>query len=199
MLTINHIKDFALLHADIAYILIILGVILEGEIVVILAGIFAHLGSLNIFVAFGAIFLAGGIKSIIGYTLGNYLKNNHSQLPAVCKVKDRISRFLPHFNDRPFLSIFLSRFLVFGIYWFALIFAGFKKTKLRTFIRAEIASLVTWTIVMLSLGYFFSYTALSISRDVRNFLGLILLFFIGFFILEKIVGFFVKLFENKYL
>jgi hypothetical protein len=48
---------------------------------------------------------------------------------------------------------------------------------------------------MLSIGWIFSYTALSISRDVRNFLGMILIFFIMFFILEKIIAFFIEVFE----
>lgn len=198
MLSIKHIADFALLHADIAYILIILGVIIEGEIVVILAGIFAYFGSLNIFIALAVTIFAGGLKSLIGYSIGFYMQKNRSDLPLVCRVESRVSRFFPRFNDRPFWSIFLSRFLVFGIYWFALIFAGFNKIKLKTFIKAEIASLVTWSMFMLSIGYFFSYTAISISKDVRNFFGLILIFFIGFFILEKVLGFIVKLFENKY-
>lgn len=198
MLTIKHIADFALLHADIVYILIAIGVIIEGEIAVILAGIFAHLNSLNVFVVFGVVVFAGAIKSVLGYSLGFYLQKNRSEMPIVHRIGNRVNRFFPKFQERPFWSIFLSRFLVFGIYWFALIFAGFNKTKLRTFIKAEISSLVVWSVFMLSLGYFFSHTAISISLDVRNFLGLIIVFLIGFFVLEKIIGFFVKLFENKY-
>jgi hypothetical protein len=46
---------------------------------------------------------------------------------------------------------------------------------------------------MLSIGFFFSYTALSISRDVRKFLGIILVFFLIFFVIEKIVAFIIEL------
>jgi membrane protein DedA with SNARE-associated domain len=198
MLSIQHIADFALLHASLVYILIILGVIVEGEIAVILAGIFAHLGSLDFSMAFVVVLFAGAIKSVLGYSLGYYLQKNRADLPFICKIENRVRRFFPKFNDRPFWSIFISRFLIFGIYWFALIFAGFNKTKLRIFIKAEILSLFAWSIVMLSLGYFFSHTAISISLDVQNFMGLIIIFLIGFFILEKILGFIVKLFENKY-
>lgn len=198
MLSITHIADFALLHASLIYLLIILGVIIEGEIAVILAGIFAHLGALDIYVALAVVVFAGAIKSVLGYSIGYYLQKNRSELPIICNIENRVHRFFPRFNERPFWSIFLSRFLIFGIYWFALIFAGFSKTKLRIFIKAEIISLIAWSVVMLSLGYFFSQTAISISRDFRNFFGLILAFFIGFFILEKVLGFIVKLFENKY-
>ena len=177
--------------------IIALGVLLEGEIVVIIAGIFAHLGSLNIFIIFLVTLIGCGIKSVVGYSIGKYLQKNHSHVPIIRKTENRVNYFLPNFDKKPFLSLYLSRFLILGIYWFALIYAGYKKVDLKTFIKAEIASFLTWTVVMLSLGYFFSYTALSISRDVRNFLVVILVFFIAFFILEKIVAFIIELFETN--
>jgi membrane protein DedA with SNARE-associated domain len=102
---------------------------------------------------------------------------------------------MPHFNDKPFWSIFISRFFVFGIGWITLIFSGFKKVPLRVYVKAEAFSLLVWSILILALGFSFGYTALSISRDVRNFFGIILLFFILFFILEKVVAFIIELFE----
>jgi len=195
MLSIGYIKHFAADNAETLYILICLGVILEGEIVVILAGIFAHLGSINIPMALLVIFIGGGIKSVIGYSFGYYLQNNHSDNKIVSSTENHIHHFLPNFTNKPFISIFLSRFLILGMYWFTLIFSGYRKIKMKTFIKAEILSLIAWSIVMLSLGYFFSYTALSISRDVRNFLGIILIFFLAFFVLEKIIAFVVGLFE----
>ncbi len=196
MLTIHYIKEFALLHADLIYVLIFLGVIIEGEIAVIIAGIFAHLGSINILVAIGAIFLGGGIKSIIGYTLGSYLQSNYSNSAFLTKIENRMHLFFPNFRNHPFWSIFLSRFLIFGIYWFALIFNGYKKIPVKIFIKAEICSLVSWTIIMVSLGYFFSYAAISISHNIRNFVGLIFVFFMMFFILEKIISFFIRIFQK---
>ena len=197
MLTLSYIKHFAAMHADIAYILIILGVIIEGEIIVVMAGIFAHLGSINIYYAFLATIFGGGIKSVLGYSLGYYLQKNHSHRPIIYQAERRVNYFLPNFCGKPFWSIFLSRFLILGIHWFALIYTGYKKIKARTFAKAESLSLLVWSIAMLSIGYFFSYTALSISRDVRKFLVIILLFFIGFFVLEKIIAFIIELWENK--
>ena len=197
MLTFGYVKDFAIAHAELIYLVIVLGVILEGEIIVIIAGILSHLGPVNVFLAFGATILGGLIKSILGYSLGYYLQKHHSEKRLILRTENRINYFLPNFLHKPFISIFLSRFLILGMYWFALIYAGYKKVKIKTFIKAEITSLLTWAIVMLSLGYFFSYTALSISRDVRNFIGIILIFLIMFFILEKIIAFVIELFETE--
>lgn len=197
MLTLGYIKHFAAANAGFAYLLIVIGIIVEGEIVVILAGIFTHLGALNIYFVILFIVIGGFIKSFIGYNIGNYLKKNHSSNRFLRQAESRVNYFLPNFINKPFLSIFLSRFLLFGMHLFALIFTGYKKIKISKFIKAEASSLVAWSTVMLSIGYFFSYTALSISKDVRKFFGIILVFFIIFFILEKIIAFVIELFETQ--
>ncbi len=197
IITISHLRHFVELHADIAYILIVLGVIIEGEIVVILAGIFANLGSLNVFIAFIATMIGGGVKSVLGYSLGYYLQKNHSGRPIINQAEHRINYFLPRFSERPFWSIFLSRFLILGLHWFSLIFSGYKKIKIRTFAEAELGSLMVWSISVLALGFFFSFAALSVSRDVRKFIGIILIFFIVFFIVEKIIAFIIELFNAE--
>jgi membrane protein DedA with SNARE-associated domain len=198
MLTLSFVKHFVLSNSSLVYLLIVLGVLIEGEIVVIMAGIFIHLGALNIFVVIPSILLGAILRSVFGYSFGAHLEKEHSHLSIICWTEKKINHFLPSFSKRPFLSIFLSRFLILGMYSFALIYTGYKKINLRTFVRAEVSSFVVWTTIMLSLGYFFSYTALSVSRDINKFIGIIGLFLLGFFVLEKIVGFFIKLFEGKY-
>lgn len=197
VITLSHIRHFVEMHADIAYPLITLGVIIEGEIVVIIAGIFANLGSLNIFIAFIATMVGGGAKSILGYSLGYYLQKHHSGKPLINQAERRVNYFLPRFSEKPFWSIFVSRFLILGLHWFSLLFSGYKKIKLRVFAEAELASLLLWSVLVLALGYFFSLTALSISRDIRKFIGIIFLFFIAFFILEKIVAFIIEITSTK--
>ncbi len=195
-LSIDVIRHIVADHAFWAYFLIVIGVIFEGEIVVILAGIFSHLGSLNPFLCLIYVIIGGSSKSCIGYLLGAYLERHHSHQPFLRVMERRIAYFLPNFKEKPFWSIFLSRFFILGIGWFTIIYSGYKKISLKIFIKAEAYSLIIWSLVMLALGSFFSYTALSISRDVRKFLGIILLFFILFFLLEKIIEFFLGVFQD---
>lgn len=195
-LSIDIIRHFVEAHAMWAYVFIIIGVIAEGEISVILAGIFSHLGSLNIFVSLLCAIIGGASKSVIGYSIGSYLQRHHSRQPFLRFVERRVSYFLPRFSKKPFWSIFISRFFIFGIGWLTTIFSGYKKIQLKIFIRAEATSLSLWSVVMLALGSFFSYTALSMSRDVRKFFVIIFLFFILFFLLEKIIEFILEVFEE---
>ncbi len=193
MITINFLRHFVETYAIGAYMLVYIGVILEGEIVVIIAGIFAHLGSLHFLPAFLVIFAAGVSKSFLAYGIGRHFEQHHRHKGLVQRMENRISYFLPRFQEKPFWSIFISRFFLFGIGWVTLMFSGYKKIPFRTYMRAELSSLVIWGLGVLSVGYFFSYTALSISRDVRKFLLIIFLCFIAFFLLRKIIAFVLEL------
>jgi len=196
-ISIEAIRHFVEVHAIIVYFVIFLGVVIEGEVVVIFAGIFAYLGSINIFLALVSVISGGIAKSYLGYTIGFYLNKYHAHNGFISKIEKRIGSFLPRFDEKPFWSIFISRFFILGIGWFTLVFSGYRKVPLRIYARAEALSLGIWSVGVIALGYFFSYTAISVSRDVRNFLLLILLFFILFFILEKVVGFIIELFEIR--
>lgn len=196
-ISIGAIRHFIEVHAIIVYLIIFLGVLVEGEIVVIFAGIFSYLGSINIFVAIIAVILGGITKSLIGYMLGYHLQKFHSHRPFMNKIERRISYFLPRFKERPFWSIFVSRFFILGIGWFTVIFSGYNKIPLGVYIKAEGYSLALWSTLVMTLGYFFGYTALSISRDIRHVLLIILVFFILFFVLEKIIAFVFEIFNIK--
>lgn len=193
MLTLGFIRHFVEDHATLAYIFIFIGVLVEGEIVVILAGIFTYLGSLHTITSGVAILLGGVSKSIIGYGIGYYLQKHHSHRTFLKKIENRISYFLPRFTERPFWSIFISRFFILGMNWFTLIFSGYKRVNIRTYIRAELSSLLVWMTFMFSLGYAFSYAALNVSRDIRKFLGFLLLFFLLFFIVRKFIAFLIEI------
>lgn len=196
-LSISAIRHFVEAHAFYAYLLIILGVILEGEVVVIFAGIFSYLDSLSFFISLISVLLGGCLRSCLGYLIGFYIQKHHSHKLLFTKIERRISYFLPNFNKKPFWSIFISRFFLLGIGWFTLMFSGYKKVPMKTYAKAELSSLFVWSIGMMSLGYFFSFTALSISRDIRHVLGIMLICFISFFILQNLIASLVEFLEAK--
>lgn len=195
--SIGTVRHFVEAHALYAYLLIVLGVILEGEVVVIFAGIFAYLGSLSFFVSLFSVLCGGCIRSCLGYLIGYYIHKHHSHKSLFSKIERRISYFLPNFDKKPFWSIFISRFFLLGIGWFTLMFSGYKKVPMKTYARAELSSLLVWSVGMMSLGYFFSFTALSISRDIRHVLGIILICFISFFILQNLIASMIEFLEDK--
>jgi membrane protein DedA with SNARE-associated domain len=195
MITIEHFGNFITSHAYLGYSIIVLGIIIEGETFAILSGIFSHLGFLNVYLSIISILLGGALKSIFGYLIGYYIQKNHSNKKLISNIEEKINNFLPKFENKKFLYIFLSRFLLLGMNSFILIFSGYKKINLKIFIKAEILSLILWTTLTVVVGYLFSYAALSFTKDLKNFIIIILILFIILFIIEKIASFILRLFK----
>lgn len=177
-----------------AYLIIFLVTIVEGEIVALSTGVLILLGALNFWIAFIAIFCGSIIKTFLGYFIGKFLneKFNHSKFFQY--IERKVLTMMPHFEEKPFWSIFASKFLM--VNHVVIIFAGYKKINFNKFLKAELLSTPIWAVSLLALGYFFSYTALQINKGITEFFLIILLFVIGFFLIEKVVSLLFDVFQN---
>ena len=74
--TIQFLTNLVEHHQALAYTVIFLGLVIEGEFFLIFTGIMAHLGAINLWVAF--LFALAGVfgKTFFGYALGKYLFKN---------------------------------------------------------------------------------------------------------------------------
>jgi len=194
MNTVNVLSHFATGHELLAYILIFFGIIVEGEVVLIFSGILSFFGGLNLIISFLAGLAGVCTKSYLGYHLGSYLKKKYPHNRFFKYIEGKILYFLPHFKDRPFWSIFVSKF-IYGINHFSLVLAGYLNIDFKTYFKAEFSSSLIWLMEFLALGYFFSYTALGISKDIRKFSLIILVFVVGFILLENFITFLYELFK----
>ena len=82
-------------------------------------------------------------------------------------IEERVFNFMPHFDRKPFWSIFISKFIM-GVNYLVIIFSGYKKINYKTYLKAEFFSTIIWAPLLLTIGYFFSYTALNI--EVKRYL-----------------------------
>ena len=103
----------------------------------------------------------------------------------------------PRFKIKPFWSIFASNFIM-GVNYLVVLFCGYEKIDYKKFLKAEISSKLIWAPLLLSLGYFFGYTALHISREIWKFSMVILILFIMFILFDKLVTWFYEIFEEFY-
>jgi membrane-associated protein len=179
------------------YLLIFIGLIFEGEFTLISTGILAHLGALNLFFAFFFVILGALTKTFIGYELGKLLFNKFNHHKFFRYIEKRVFGILPRFKDKPFWSIFISKFIL-GANHIVIIFSGYQKIDYKKFLKAEISATIIWAPVLLLLGYFFSYTALHVSREIWKFLMVVLILFIIFILFDKFVSWLYELFEEFY-
>lgn len=177
-----------------AYLLIFAITIFEGEVVTISAGILILLGALHFWIALIAILCGGVIKSFLGYFIGGFLNKRFHHNRFFQYIEKKVLSIMPHFEEKPFWSIFVSKFLM--VNHIVIIFSGYKKINFKKYIQAEILSTVLWAFSLIALGYFFSYAAFRISDRLSEFLLIVLLFIVGFFIIEKIVSFLYNIFED---
>lgn len=196
MNTVNILSNFISGNEVLAYVLIFFGLIIEGEVVLLFSGILAHLGGLDIRTLFIVGLASLATKSFIGYYLGVYLKNRFPENRFFQYIENKILYFLPNFREKPFWSIFLSKF-IYGINHLTIIFSGYLKINFKTFFKAEFWASVIWLTQFLALGYFLSYYAIGITKDIRKFSVLILIFIVAVILIERFLTFLFQLSKAK--
>ncbi len=188
---LNHLVEN---HQVYAYLIIFLGLIFEGEVIVITAGVLASLGALNFWTALFFILAGGMVKTFGGYYLGGYLYTRYSEHNFFKYLERRVLYFMPRFQQRAFWSIFISKFVM-GTNYLVIIFSGYNKIPFKTFLKAEILSTILWAPSLLYIGYFFSETALSYTKEIGRFSFIVLVLVIIFLLFDKLVATFYRLFE----
>ncbi len=197
MHTVNFLKHLVEGYEVWAYALILFGIIFEGEFIIICTGILAYLGVLDVYTAFIFILCGGLGKTFLGYYIGVLVNRKWKDKKFIKYIERRVSFVMPHFDEKPFWSIFISKFIL-GVNHVVIIFSGFKKISLKIYLKAELITTAIWAPGFFSLGFFFGYTALSISKEIWRFSLVVLLLVIGFIIFDKLVGWIYELFELSY-
>lgn len=182
-------------HQVLVYFFLFFGLVFEGDVVLISAGILAHLGAINFWVALAVVLLGAAGKTALGYYLGTLFRKHWSNTKFVVYLENKINRVMPHFAEKPFWSIFLSKFIM-GTGQIVTIFSGYKRISIKQYIKAESFASIIWAPGVMALGYFFSYTALHISRDIWKFSLIVVLLVLGFLIIDKVISWLYELFEE---
>lgn len=195
MYTIKVLELFAEHNQTLSYFLIFLGTLIEGEFTLITSGILSHVGALSFSSVFIFALLGAFLKPFLGYWIGLMLIKYFPNSRFLRYMEKKIINALPHIQTQPFWSIFASKF-IYGVNHLTLIFAGYIKMPFKKYLMAEFSATLIWLTGLLSLGYFFSYAAFSISRDIRKVSIIILLCVIAFIFFQKLVVFLFDLYES---
>ena len=85
-------------HQVWAYVVIFLGLVFEGEVVVITAGVLAHLGALDFTTALVFILAGGMTKALSCYYLGILLNRKYNNSKYLQYIEKRALYFMPRFE-----------------------------------------------------------------------------------------------------
>ncbi|MFZ2831748.1 MAG: DedA family protein [Minisyncoccia bacterium] len=171
-------------HRTWGYLALFLAMLFEGETVLILAGMLAALGALDagdvLWVAFVGIVLG----NMIWYTFGSRLKDALFAQKTIRWAEKAITFFLPRFREKPFNSIFFSKF-IYGANRATVIMSGALRVPFQLFFKAELLASIIWVGIYFEVGYLLGDTAVKMTHRLSRLALIALLFVIGFILLQK--------------
>ena len=156
-----------------------IGFVLPGETSVIVAGVVASQGHVNIGVLCLLVVFAAVAGDSVGYAIGRRYGERLLKVPVVRNRRAAIDRALEGLRRRGPVYVFVGRFTAFlravmpGL-------AGMSKMHYRRFLIANALGGVIWGISFTLLGYF-AGSALSKIEKYASWLGLSLLIFMVLF------------------
>lgn len=148
------------------YAAVFCGVFLEGPLTLSLSGFLAHQGYLSVvgvfLTAFTATFLVVELLYFIGLVAGRFL------LEKWPRLRNRYARFSALLERHKMLSIIGFRF-VYGTQVTASLVIGIGRISPGYFTMMNAAGAALWTIVILSIGYFFGHAFEMLIEDIKQY------------------------------
>jgi len=153
---------------------VFLGVMIEGDLTLLFAGVLAHYGLFS----FGEALLTGTLGGftgdllsyLIGYTGKQRIRASHFYQRAQPRLEQLSARF-------GLYSVFLVKY-VYGLRTASAVFWGFAHMPFRRFLPLTLVSCWVWSLVLAGAGFFFSGAISVLIGHVRQ-ISVILLIAIG--------------------
>ncbi len=148
------------------YLLVAIGTFLEGEIILIWGGFWAHLGRLSLPLVMAFAYLGTVLGEMSLFCLGRW------------RGRWLFSRFPPFRDALPRLERFTARYGVWGIflgrYFYTLrsignVFYGMNRMPWGTFIWATLLSCAVWTVVVSLAGFLFGRAAALFFNEIKRY------------------------------
>ncbi len=177
--------NFSETHRVLSYIIISLGVLVEGEVVLLLAGVLSHRGYLDIFDTIFIAFLAAIVHDLIYWLIGKKLAESKKEKILFIDSK-KIKGFLEKSKNGSGLYIFISKF-AWSLNRIVLVASGFIKTPPKELLRYSLPACLVWSITFVSLGYIFAFETDVFKKDIKTAAILISGFIVFVVILENLL------------
>jgi membrane protein DedA with SNARE-associated domain len=149
---------------------VFLGVMIEGDLTLLFAGVLAHYGLFSFSEALLCGTLGGFIGDTLSYLVGHTFKCQISKSEMYRRTKPQLERLCARFGN---YSIFLVKY-IYGLRTGSAVFWGFADMPFRRFGPLTLASCGAWALLLAGAGYFFSGAIQIIIGQVQQ-IGLILL------------------------
>lgn len=179
------LTNFSETHRILSYLIVFFSIFIEGEIVLLLAGVLSHKGYLDIFDLIMIALVATTLHDLLFWSIGVKLsKTNREKFLFVSLEK--VKGFLGKLRAGNGLYIFISKF-AWNLNRIVLISSGYLKTPVKELLRYSIPAAFIWSITLVSLGYVFAFKTDILKKDVKTAAILLTVFIVAIIFLENLL------------
>lgn len=171
-------------HRFWGYVILFCAMVVEGEVFLIVSGMLARLHALDFGDILWVAFMGVTLGDTFWYGFGMILSRQRSLSFFARTAEKTVLLLLPRFREKPFHSIFLSKF-IYGANHATLLLSGVLRVKFPLFIKTEMMASSIWISLYSVAGYMFGYAALSVTKKASHFVLLAALFVVGFILIQR--------------
>lgn len=174
-------------HRFWGYVILFIAMMFEGEVFLVVAGMLTALEAFDVGDVLWISLLGVVLGNILWYQLGLMLKNGGIAKRVIRWAEHAITFFLPQFRQKPFKSIFVSKF-IYGANRATVIMSGVFRVPFKLFFQAEFFASILWVSLYLSVGHFFGYAAINITHNASRYVLLAAGFVVAFVLIQKLLA-----------
>jgi membrane protein DedA with SNARE-associated domain len=176
------------------YLVLFLGMIIEGDVLLFTAGFLVHRGVLKLLPTFFAMYAGTVFGDVIWYGIGTIDPNRNKIVHFLAMLADVASRKIDeHLKERTFRTLLISKY-VYGAHHFVLARAGMLRLPLRRFLRDDALGSLIWILSLGILGYAASASFSRVAHGLRLVEIILLLSIVIFVLLHEVLS---KILKNK--
>lgn len=175
------ITHFAETHRMLLYLILFFGMFIEGEMMLIFAGVLVRSRNIHYFDTIAIAFAAVLLHDVGYWYIGKRLAMMKREKFLGIDLK-KAEKFFTKLKEREGLYIFTSKF-AWGLNRFVLISSGYFQTKLKKLVKYSTGAAIIWTTTLVSLGYIFAEQTAILKKDIRIVaIGFAALFLVVFYV-----------------
>lgn len=177
--------NFSETHRLLAYCALFFGMFVEGEFLLIFAGILVRGGSLDFFDVLIVSCLGAFSHDILWWFAGKKFSDSGRKKILFLNVA-KYDFLSDKIKERNGFYIFVSKF-AWAFNKLFLFLSGRLKVPFKTLVKYSVPAVVIWATGFLSFGYFFAHQTDILKKDVKTAMIFISAFFIAIFVLEYVL------------
>lgn len=176
--------NFSEAHWIVIYFIIFAGMFIEGEVVLIMAGILVRSGKIDFLDALAVAFLGVIAHDVAYWLLGKKFSDSRRKKFWFINL-EKLDPFINRMRRNHNLYIFVSKF-AWTMNRLFLISSGYLKMPLKRVMRYSVPAAFIWSTTFISLGYIFAHKTDILKKDIRTIAILFSAFIIVIFLFEKL-------------